>query len=63
MLERNSLMERASKILELVHTDLCGPMNTPSIGKSLYHTSLIDDSSPFYIITDVGLTFGRLFGI
>jgi len=56
-------MERASKILELVHTDLCGPMNTPSIGKSLYHTSLIDDSSPFYIITDVGLTFGRLFGI
>lgn len=29
--------------LELVHTDLCGPMQVPSLGKSLYYFLFIDD--------------------
>ena len=29
-------MNRASKPLELIHTDLCGPMNVDSIGGSLH---------------------------
>jgi len=31
--------------LDLVHTDLCGPMQTPSIGGSLYFLTFIDDFS------------------
>ncbi|KAJ0829337.1 putative RNA-directed DNA polymerase [Helianthus annuus] len=36
---------RASKKLELVHADLCGPMQVPSLGRSLYYFLLIDDVS------------------
>ncbi|KAJ4820349.1 polyprotein [Rhynchospora pubera] len=36
---------RAKKILELVHTDLCGPMEVESIGGSKYLMLLIDDYS------------------
>lgn len=31
--------------LELVHTDICGPMQTPSLGGSLYFLTFIDDFS------------------
>ena len=34
---------RAKQPLELVHTDLCGPMKTQSIGGSCYSFSFIDD--------------------
>ena len=38
---------RASKLLELVHTDLCGPMQTQSLGGALYFMLIIDDCSRF----------------
>ena len=36
---------RASEILELVHSDLCGPMKTRSLGGALYFVTFIDDHS------------------
>jgi hypothetical protein len=38
---------RASKILELVHVDLCGPMQKASLGGSLYFLVIVDDFSRF----------------
>ena len=35
----------ATKVLELVHMDLCGPMQTISLGGSLYFMLLVDDFS------------------
>lgn len=38
--------EKSSKeVLGLIHTDLCGPMNTESMGGSLYFATFIDDYS------------------
>ena len=37
--------KRAKQILELVHSDLFGPMKVPSLGKSVYYVSFIDDFS------------------
>lgn len=36
---------RASKKLELVHTDVCDPMRTPSLDNSRYFILFIDDYS------------------
>jgi hypothetical protein len=36
---------RASKLLELVHSDVCGPMKTASRGGARYIVSFIDDFS------------------
>jgi len=36
---------RAKNLLELVHTDLCGPMETRSIGGSKFFMTIIDDYS------------------
>jgi len=38
---------RAEDILELVHTDVCGPFPVPSIGGSNYFVSFVDDHSRF----------------
>jgi len=35
----------AKWILELVHSDVFGPMSVPSLGKSVYYVSFIDDFS------------------
>lgn len=37
--------ERSTEILDLVHTDLCGPMKVTSIGGAKYILQFIDDSS------------------
>lgn len=37
--------ERKTDILDIIHTDLCGPMKTESHAKSKYFMTLIDDSS------------------
>ncbi len=36
---------RASKLLELVHSDVCGPMKTTSRGGAQYFVTFIDDFS------------------
>ena len=36
---------RTKKPLEIIHLDLCGPMQTPSIGGSNYLLTFIDDYS------------------
>jgi hypothetical protein len=38
---------RATKLLQLIHSDVFGPMGTQSIGKSLYFVIFIDDHSRF----------------
>ena len=37
--------KRANKILELVHNDVFGLVSIPSLGKSVYYVSFIDDFS------------------
>jgi len=36
---------RVKQILELVHSDVFGPVKVPSLGKSMYYVSFIDDFS------------------
>ncbi|XP_070014347.1 uncharacterized protein [Nicotiana sylvestris] len=38
-------MSRSTKPLQLVHTDVCGPINPPSFGKSKYFLLFIDNFS------------------
>ena len=40
-------VERKSKILELIHSDLCNFHSTPSLGNKKYVITLIDDFSKF----------------
>ena len=37
--------ERASELLELIHSDVCGPMNTHARGSFSYFITIIDDYS------------------
>ena len=37
--------KRVKHILEPIHFDVFGPMNFPSLGKSVYYVSFIDDFS------------------
>ena len=37
--------KRAKEILELVHSEVFGPVSVPSLGKSVYYVSFIDDFS------------------
>jgi len=37
--------KRAKHILELVHSDVFGPLKVPSLGKFVYYVSFIDDFS------------------
>ena len=37
--------KRANKIFELVQSDVFGPVSVPSLGKSVYYVSFIDDFS------------------
>ena len=39
--------ERAKGILDLVHTDVCGPFTEESLGGSLYFVSFVDDYSRY----------------
>ncbi|MCO5608578.1 hypothetical protein L7F22_062790 [Adiantum nelumboides] len=38
---------RVTRKLQLVHSDVCGPMRTSSVGNSLYFVTFIDDFSRF----------------
>ena len=37
--------KRAKQILELVHSDVFGPVKVPSLSNSMYYVSFIDDFS------------------
>jgi len=54
---------KSSRPLELVHTYVCGPMKTKSIGGSAYFVSFIDDFSRYfyvYFIKEKSEVFDRL---
>lgn len=58
----NAATFRAHSPLELVHTDLCGPMQTQSIGGSFYFLTFIDDFSRMtwvYFIKNKSETFEK----
>jgi hypothetical protein len=42
--------KRATNFLELVHFDLCGPMQSLSLGLAKYFVSFIDDFSQFSMV-------------
>ncbi|KAK1417486.1 hypothetical protein QVD17_26615 [Tagetes erecta] len=53
---------RAKDKLELIHADLCGPMQAPSLGKSLYYLLFIDDLTRMcwvYFIANKSETFEK----
>ena len=56
---------RANDVLDLVHTDVCGPFPVPSIGGSRYFVSFVDDHCryawifPIKAKSDVYTTFKR----
>jgi hypothetical protein len=41
------LVTRATEVLALIHTDLCGPMQTQSFGGAFYFLIFIDDYSRY----------------
>ena len=41
----------ATNPLQLIHTDLCGPMLTPSLTGALYFLTFIDDYTHYTVIT------------
>ncbi|BBH02338.1 hypothetical protein Prudu_012875 [Prunus dulcis] len=43
MLFQKIKLKRASKVLELVHVDLCGPMRNESVARNRYFMLIIDD--------------------
>ena len=43
----NGQATRASEILKIVHSDVCGPMQENSLGGSRYFVTFIDDKSRF----------------
>ena len=45
---------RAEGILQLVHSDVFGPVSVPSLGKSMYYVSFINDSSRNTLIYFLG---------
>ena len=53
---------RARVPLEIVHSDICGPMKTPSLGGSIYFLTFIDDFSRktwVYFLKYKSETFGK----
>lgn len=45
-----SKSERNSKLLEIIHTDVCGPMRVKSVGGARYIATFIDDYSRWCVI-------------
>ena len=51
---------RASVLLKLIHTDICGPMKTPSLGSQRYFLIFIDNLSRMtwgYFLNEKSETF------
>lgn len=47
----NQKVKRAKDVLELVHSDLCGPMEIPSHGGARYFFTITDDKSRMTFVT------------
>ena len=41
---------RSEELLEIVHTDICGPFDSPSFGNEKYLITFIDDFSCYFYI-------------
>lgn len=41
---------QSTKVLDLIHTDICGPMNTVTPGGSRYFLTMIDDHSRYTVV-------------
>lgn len=41
---------KAKELLELVHSDLCGPVEVPSFGGSRYFITFVDDASKKVVV-------------
>ena len=55
--------KRVKQILELVHSDVFGPVKVPSLGKSMYYVLFIDDFSSntwIYFLKKKSKVFDRL---
>lgn len=53
---------RSKEILELIHSDVCGPMSSSSLNGYLYYVIFIDDYSQktwIYFLKRKGETFGK----
>lgn len=53
---------RSKEILELIHSDVCGPMSSPSLNGYLYYVIFIDDYSRktwIYFLKTKGETLGK----
>ena len=53
---------RSKRILDLVHSDICGPMETPSLSGYMYYVLFIDDFSQktwIYFLKTKNETFGK----
>jgi len=45
---------RSEEILDIVHTDVCGPMQTMTPGKKRYILTMIDDYSRYTMVYLIG---------
>ena len=55
-------MERATDLLEIIHTDVCGPMSIPVRGGYLYFVTFTDDLSIYgyiYLMKHKSKTFEK----
>jgi hypothetical protein len=58
----SSQAERAVRALEIVHSDVCGPFRTESLGKGRYFVTFIDDFSRYvtmYVLRRKGEVFEK----
>ena len=56
------IMERATDLLEIIHTDVCGPMNVEARGGYRYVLTLTDDLSRYgymYLMKHKSETFEK----
>ena len=45
----SGITEQATDLLEIIHTDVCGPMNVEARGGYRYYLTFIDDLSKIWV--------------
>ena len=59
-------MERATDLLEIIHTDVCGPISVKACGGYCYFLTFIDDLSRYgyiYLMKHKSETFEKFYGL